>query len=291
MSKEINCYESKYPQKLLKIKEYPPKLYYKGDENLLNKSKIVAIVGSRNCSEYGRKYARIFSRELARNDICVISGLALGIDTAAHYGALYEKGRTIAVLGGGLNNVYPKNNLWLFNEIISNDGCIITEHQDEEEAILSSFPKRNRIISGIADAVLVIEAEHRSGSKITAKYAKEQNKKIYCIPNNLDSKNGVGTNELILNGAIMVTSAMQIVNDLYNCNLKSEVEEQENVIQVSGEYKKIYVLLKQKEMSVDEISKQIEKSIPETSAILTIMEIEGYIQKEIGNIYKIIKEG
>ncbi|MFR7873905.1 MAG: DNA-processing protein DprA [Christensenellales bacterium] len=279
------CFEEKYPDKLLKIREYPQELYYRGNVNLLNSEKIIAIVGSRECSEYGRKYARLFARALAKEGVTIISGLAIGIDTAAHYGSVYEKGSTIAVLGGGLNRIYPKENLWLYNEIINNNGCVITEHEDNDETIVANFPKRNRIISGIADAVLVIEAKHRSGSKITARYAIEQGKKVYCIPHNLDDVNGVGINELILDGAKMITSIGQILKDLYGEIKTKEVIEQKCI--VPGKYQKIYNLLKEKELSVDEVSKKINESISATSAILTIMEIEGYIERNAGNTFKI----
>ena len=198
-SKKIECFEKEYPNKLLKIREYPQKLYYLGNVELLNNKKIVAIVGSRKCSEYGRKYARYFAKELSKRNICIISGLAIGIDAAAHDGAVTEEGRTIAVLGGGLQHIYPTSNLWLFNRILENNGLIITEHSDEEETLLDGFPKRNRIITGIADAVLVVEANHRSGSKVSAEYAFKQRKKVYCIPRGLDEKNKSGIIELIEN--------------------------------------------------------------------------------------------
>ena len=269
----------------MKIREYPQELYYRGNVNLLNSEKIIAIVGSRECSEYGRKYTRLFARALAKEGVTIISGLAIGIDTAAHYGSVYEKGSTIAVLGGGLNRIYPKENLWLYNEIINNNGCIITEHEDNDETIVANFPKRNRIISGIADAVLVIEAKHRSGSKITARYAIEQGKKVYCIPHNLDDVNGVGINELILDGAKMITSIGQILKDLYGEIKTKEVIEQKCI--VPGKYQKIYNLLEEKELSIDEVSKKINESISATGAILTIMEIEGYIERKAGNTFKI----
>ena len=285
ISGKICCFEEKYPDKLLKIREYPQELYYRGNVNLLNSEKIIAIVGSRECSEYGRKYARLFARALAKEGVTIISGLAIGIDTAAHYGSVYEKGSTIAVLGGGLNRIYPKENLWLYNEIINNNGCVITEHEDNDETVVANFPKRNRIISGIADAVLVIEAKHRSGSKITARYAIEQGKKVYCIPHNLDDVNGVGINELILDGAKMITSIGQILKDLYGEIKTKEVIEQKCI--VPGKYQKIYNLLEEKELSIDEVSKKINESISATGAILTIMEIEGYIERNAGNTFKI----
>lgn len=217
-SVKISCFEEAYPKKLLSIKEYPESLYCRGNTELLKKNKIVAIVGSRNCSEYGRKYARLFAKNLAKENVCVISGLATGIDSAAHDGSIGEKGKTIAVLGGGLNHVYPASNLWLFNKIKENGGLIISEHEDDAETQISGFPKRNRIITGIADAVLVIEACPRSGSKVSAEYAFRQGKKVYCIPMNLDNKNSAGIIELIDKGAKIVTSPRKLIKDLYGDN-------------------------------------------------------------------------
>lgn len=218
VSVKISCFEEEYPKKLLSIKEYPESLYCRGNTELLKKNKIIAIVGSRNCSEYGRKYARLFAKNLAKENVCVISGLATGIDSAAHDGAIGEDGKTIAVLGGGLNHVYPASNLWLFNKIKENGGLIISEHEDDAETQISGFPKRNRIITGIADAVLVIEACPRSGSKVSAEYAFKQGKKVYCIPMNLDNKNSAGIIELIDKGAKIVTSPRKLIKDLYGGN-------------------------------------------------------------------------
>ena len=287
-SKTINYQDSQYPQNLLQIKDRPKNLYYLGNTKILNDRKVVAIVGSRDCTEYGRKYARIFATELSQNGICVISGLAKGIDSAAHFGAMCDKGKTIAVLGGGINNIYPKENEWLFKEILANGGCVITEHEDNAETVLSGFPKRNRIISGIADGVLIIEAKKRSGSAVTAKYAKQQRKKIYCIPSNLDSKNGSGTNELLREGAKFVTDPSQIVRDLYNMNEVQEYEQQ-SIIQVSDEYTEIYELVKEREMSKDEIARKLNKNISEVNSILTMMEIEGYVEQIAGNAFKLRK--
>lgn len=292
----IKCYEEKYPQRLLQIREYPEQLYCQGNVDLLNEQKIVAIVGSRDCSEYGRKYANIFATELSKHGICVISGMAIGIDASAHSGAMQEAGRTIAILGGGLKNIYPVQNLWLYNNIIAGGGCVITEYAENEETKLSNFPKRNRLISGLADAVLVIEAEHRSGSKITAKYAKIQKKKIYCIPVNLDQKNSSGIKELLIDGAKIVTTPRQLIDDLYG---KNDNELQENKTEeicergpilgednmVSEDCKKIQELLND-EMTSEEIAEKMNKDISEINSILMIMEIEGIVEKVPGNYYK-----
>lgn len=271
-----------------------------GNTKLLNHQKTIAIVGSRNCSEYGRKYARIFAKELAKHDICVISGLAKGIDAAAHYGAVTEKGNTIAVLGGGLKNIYPAENTWLFNQILQDGGCIITEYADEEETKMSNFPIRNRIISAIADAVLVVEAEKKSGSKITARYAKEQGKKVYCIPINLDAKNSSGIIELINDNAKIVTNPTQIIKDLFpkavekQLNFLEQEAEQKakklNIdiieqLNIPEEQKEILLLLKDKTMTSEEIALKLNKNIAEINSILTLMEIEEIIKQIEGNSF------
>lgn len=283
---------------MLDIKNYPQQLYCVGNTKLLNHQKTIAIVGSRNCSEYGRKYARIFAKELAKHDICVISGLAKGIDAAAHYGAATEKGSTIAVLGGGLKNIYPAENTWLFNQILQDGGCIITEYADEEETKMSNFPIRNRIISAIADAILVVEAEKKSGSKITARYAKEQGKKVYCIPINLDAKNSSGIIELINDNAKIVTNPTQIIKDLFPKAVEKQLNfiEQESKqkskrlnidiieqLNIPEEQKEILVLLKDKNMTSEEIALKLNKNIAEINSILTLMEIEEIIKQIEGN--------
>ena len=290
-SKKIECFEKEYPNKLLKIREYPQKLYYLGNVELLNNKKIVAIVGSRKCSEYGRKYARYFAKELSKRNICIISGLAIGIDAAAHDGAVTEEGRTIAVLGGGLQHIYPTSNLWLFNRILENNGLIITEHSDEEETLLEGFPKRNRIITGIADAVLVVEANHRSGSKVSAEYAFKQGKKVYCIPRGLDEKNNSGIIELIENGAKIVSSPSKLIKDLYGekIDVKNRTDEKNKKIKtIPGQYEKAYSILK-KELSREEIALKLNNSIREVNILLTHMEMEGFIVQTKANIFKRIE--
>lgn len=192
----INYKESTYPRKLLKLKSPPLNLYVEGNFELLNKE-IIAIVGSRNCSEYGWKQAKKFSTALSQNGICIISGLAIGIDSISHISAMNNAGKTIAVLGAGFNNIYPKENKELFNKILENNGCVISEYPPEEKVNTKNFPRRNEIISALAFGVLVIEAGYRSGSTITANFAFKQGKKVFAIPSNIDSKLGIGTNSLI----------------------------------------------------------------------------------------------
>lgn len=199
-----------YPEKLKNIECPPKQLYCLGNLKLLNKTSI-AIIGSRKYSYYGERVAKDFSFHLAQNDICIISGFARGIDSIAHQACLNAKGKTIAVLGSGLDIIYPRENKKLYNEILQTNGLIVSEFELGTPPNKQNFPARNRIISGLSDGVLVIEARKNSGTNITVDFALEQGKDIYVIPGNIYSKTSDGTNFLIKEGAIPVTSYEDIV--------------------------------------------------------------------------------
>lgn len=202
--------DKNYPEKLKNIYSKPHVLYMIGDEKILNNQSI-AIVGCRKCTRYGAKNAYQFGFELAKKGITVISGLARGIDTFAHIGAVKAKGKTIAVLGCGLDIIYPSENEGIYKEILKNGGLIISEYPLKTKPEKHHFPARNRIISGLSDGVLVIEAKERSGTLITVEHALEQGKDVYAVPGNIDSDNSYGTNELIKEGAIPVTNIEDFV--------------------------------------------------------------------------------
>ena len=209
---EINETDEHYPEKLLQIKDRPNKIYAVGNIELLN-NKSIAIVGSRISTAYGEYYAAKFAKEISKKGITIISGLAKGIDTVAHQNSKQEKGRTIAVLGCGFNHVYPKENEELFNEIIDDGGCIVSQYSPDTDINLKEVPFRNRIISALSEGVLIVEARHRSGSGVTAKYAFEQNKKVFCLPNQIGVTTGVGTNNLIKEGAKITTCVNDILEE------------------------------------------------------------------------------
>ena len=177
----ITIKDKEYPEKLRNIVNLPICLYVLGNKEML-KTKSIAIVGSRDCSDYGKSMALSFAYLLAKNGVAVISGLAKGIDSAAHIGALQSEGKTIAVIGTGIDLVYPKENKALMEEIIKKGGTIISEYPLGTKPNKENFPRRNRIISGLSDGVLVIEAREKSGALITVDYALEQGKNIYAIP-------------------------------------------------------------------------------------------------------------
>ena len=277
--KIIKIKDVNYPEHLLKIKKPPEQLYVLGNETLLNKQSI-AIIGSRDCTEYGYEQAKKFAKELARENICIVSGMAIGIDSAAHIGAKSELGKTIAVLGSGFNHIFPKENEELFHEIIEEGGCIISEYEPDTEPNSKRFPIRNRIISGLSNGVLVVEAKDRSGSGITARLAKEQNKKVYCIPSNIDSKNGVGTGRLIQEGAKLVLSPQDILIE-FGISIEENKSTEEKNINVDKQYKAVYETLTQIPMNVNEICKRTGKNIIEVNTTLTMLELQGII-KQVG---------
>lgn len=212
--KIINISDDNYPAKLKNIYAPPITIFAKGDISLLN-SKSIAIVGSREPSKYGIYVAEKFSKELSKEGIAIVSGLAKGIDTFAHVGALSSFGKTIAVLGSGIDVVYPKENAKYYREI-SEKGLIISEYIVGTAPESKNFPQRNRIISGLSDGVLVVEARKNSGTMITTDFALEQGKELYVIPGNITSNLSAGTNNLIKEGAKLVTDVYEILEDL-NC--------------------------------------------------------------------------
>ena len=275
-----------YPKKLKNIKNPPKKLYYIGNIELF-KEPIFAVIGTRHITDYGREIAKIFTNELAE-EFVIISGMAVGTDTVAHKSTLEVKGKTIAVLGSGFNNIFPKENISLFNEIIHTGGLILTEYSPSVKPKSQNFPARNRIVSGLSDGVLVIEAAYRSGTSITASLAKEQGKRVFAIPGRLDSKYGVGVNKLIQEGAILVTEIGDIMKhypQIMSKKWKSIYKERE----IKEEYKKIFNLLEEGPKGLEELIIKIEnKTIREIINILSKMELEEIIKQEIGVGYKII---
>ena len=268
----INLSDSIFLHNLKKIKNPPNKIYVEGNEELLNKNSL-AIVGTRNPTDYGKKMAFNFAKELSNEDICIVSGLADGIDSYAHLGAKSGKGGTIAVLGCGFNHIYPEHNLKLYKEILEEGGCIVSEYEPEEKYKSEYFPARNRIISGIAMGVLIVEGRYRSGSSITARLAIEQNKEVFCIPSNIDSKTGYVPNEYIKNGAQLVTCKEDILE-----YFPKEKEE----MQLTPEYLEIYKYMSKIPITVDEIARLTDLSVASINERLMLMEIEGLIKNVSG---------
>lgn len=213
---KINCLSPKcpdYPALLKELSFPPPILYYRGSLSKINKP-AVAIVGSRRCTFYGKEVASSLAADLAKAGVSVISGMALGVDTAAHQGALDHEGYSVAVLGCGLDRCYPPRNKDLMEKLIR-QGAVVSEFCPGTEPLARNFPQRNRVISGLSLGTVVVEATARSGSLITAGFALEQNREVFAVPGNVGSPYSRGSHRLLKEGARLVETAQDILDELY----------------------------------------------------------------------------
>ena len=219
----FSIYDKEYPFILKEIYDAPISLYYKGDKNIL-KNPAIGIVGCREATKYGESVAKYFAYHFAKRKYNVISGLAKGIDSYAHIGAICAQmeerktnlGKTIAILGNGLNSIYPQENKKLAKQILDKGGGILSEYPLGTKPNKMNFPARNRIISGMSKGILVVEAKEKSGTLITVDFALEQGRDVFVVPGNINSKNSVGTNRLIQQGARLVTNVNEII-PIFNC--------------------------------------------------------------------------
>ncbi len=283
--KSIKVYtinDEAYPENLKNIYDPPCILYVKGSLTEADKS-AVAVVGSRKGSDYGMRTAEKFGSMLAENGVTVVSGMALGIDSAAHRGALKGRGRTIAVLGCGLGNIYPKNHYNLSCEILKH-GALVSEYPFEVEARPAYFPARNRIISGLSLGVLVVEAGQKSGSLITSDFALEQGREVFAIPGNIHSPGSKGTHWLIKNGAKLVDCLEDILEEL---NIPLILSRDKYIINneetgLTAEEGLILCCMQQHGRSIDAIIQDTGLPAGRVMSCLTIMELKGIILQNEG---------
>ncbi|MEE9604222.1 MAG: DNA-processing protein DprA [Candidatus Scalindua sp.] len=264
-----------YPHNLKSIYDPPLVLYIKGDI-VKNDTIALAIVGSRRCSYYGQSQAEKFSRQLAQVGFCIVSGMARGIDTNAHLGAIKGKGRTIAVLGCGHGAIYPRENMEL-SEKIASHGAVISELPMNTPPNSRNFPPRNRIISGLSLGVLIVEATHWSGSTITAKWALEQGKEVFAVPGNIDSSYSRGTNKLIKEGAKLVEEINDIVEELGPLAETIHIKDDKKIedvrsLTLNSQENKIFTLLSSTPKTIDEITTKT--SLPPSNVASTLMILE-----------------
>ncbi len=303
---EIESNDEKYPQLLKEIPDAPSIIYVRG--TLLPNETCFAIVGTRRASDYGKEIAFSFAQSLTQAGLTIVSGMARGIDTFAHRGALEAvsphqnfwcggKGRTIAVLGTGLSErvIYPQENLGLAKKILGKGGCLISEYPPKTHGDKFTFPKRNRLISAMSLGVLVVEAKFGSGALITAKWAKKQERKVFAIPGSIHSKNSQGPNWLIKKGAILTEKPEDILQALKLQNLSIFQKQnqdlfsqsQENVI--NGSEQKILIALTQGSLHIDRIIETTNLSPQTVSATLSLLEINNKVKNLGANVYAIIK--
>ena len=278
--KEIDINSPYYPENLRIINDPPERLYCIGDLNLLG-LKSVAVIGSRKYTLYGKIVAQMIGKELAKANIPVVSGLAYGIDSFAHEGTVSLGGKTIAVLGTGIDIIHPVRNAWLYNKIASS-GLIISEYEPGTPGAKYTFPQRNRIISAISEAVVVVEAGLNSGSLITADFANEQGKNIYAVPGNINSQFSVGTNKLIKDGAIPLISISDVTSEIKGI----EYTPQDIETDLGNDELEIYKeIQKSTSCTIDSIAHNLNKNAGKVSAILTVLEIKGVITTYGGKVF------
>ncbi|MEW6508544.1 MAG: DNA-processing protein DprA [Bacteroidota bacterium] len=283
----MTYWDEDYPV-LLKEIFYPPiLLYLLGSIDTLKKNTI-AIVGTRMPTSYGKYQAESMARELALNNIVVVSGLARGIDSIAHNSALKSGGKTIAVIGSGIDVIYPPENKNLFNKIIE-QGLIISEYPLGTKPDAQNFPKRNRIISGVSLGTLIVETRLNGGAMQTAAYAIDQNREIYAIPGNINSKQSEGPNSLIQRGeAKLVLSVDDILDELINkLDVKKNKKNVEQNLMLNLFEEKIIAVLNEEPKHIDEISKLTSLSVSDCLVNLLILEFKGIVKQLPGKVFSL----
>lgn len=281
----ITIYDKDYPEGLKKIHNKPLVLYVKG--NIIKDDELaLAVVGSRKATAYGKWATEKLVKDLVSIGITIVSGLALGIDSFAHRTALDNNGRTIGVVGNGLDIIYPKKNKVLYEEI-SKKGAIITEYFCKVPPVKYNFPLRNRIISGLSLGVIVIEAKEKSGSLITVQHALEQGREVFAVPGNINSIYSKGTNSLIKDGAKLVMDIEDIIEEIYQ--LKERLEEvKKNNIDYSNLSEmeiRIVDLIKEGPVHSDNIVLKTGINISTVNSILTGLELKGIIKEVGGRVF------
>jgi DNA processing protein len=279
----VTLADADYPKALLEIADPPPLLYAKGNLALLNKLSI-AIVGSRNASVQGEKNAEAFAQGLAEHGLCIVSGLALGIDGAAHRGALKAKGDTIAVVGTGLDMVYPAQHRDLAHQIASN-GLIISEFPLGTLSKPQNFPRRNRLISGLSLGCLVVEANLKSGSQITARLSAEQGREVFAIPGSIHSPLAKGCHQLIKQGAKLVDSLQDIVEELNLSKAVSAPLAEENS-PTNQDQQTLLDAMAYDAISIETLVQLTGLTVSTLSSMLTLLELEGRITGLAGGQYQ-----
>ena len=283
---KITIEDKEYPECLKQIKNPPKQLYLKGNIKLL-KSPSIAIVGARNCTQYGEKMAKKFAKELAEFGITIISGMALGIDSYAHISTLEANGNTIAVIPSGHSNIYPKENQKLYNQILENNGLIITEYQENEKATSNKFLERNRIVAGLGVGTLVVEAGYRSGTRVTARFTVENKRPLFCIPSSLENIKGKTTNELIQRGAKLVTCVEDMFQDIYKNNSDIRFYKKERMknpfLNISPDLIKVLKEINDIPRDINYIVRKTGLSISEVNYRIMLLQLEGKIIERPGH--------
>ena len=285
-----------FPEKLRKIENPPNEIYVEGNKEILNNN-LIAVIGSRSNTAYGKKWCEKICKDLLEANLNIVSGMAIGIDSIAHKSSIMADVPTVAVLPSGLDNIYPMENIELYNKIISKGGVAISEYKPQTKASYNKFIERNRIVAGLSIGVLVVEAAYRSGTSITAGIARSHKKPVFCIPGDLENPKSVGTNRLIQEGAILVTSAEDIISKYdflhkvkerkrkkkLKTEEKKDAKEKERI--VDGRYGAIYELIPYEGINVNDIVSLNKLNLSQVMEAITMLEVMGKIKREAGNKY------
>ena len=276
--------KNKFPKALLEIPQPPENLWIIGDlppANLI----LLCVVGSRKFTSYGREACEKIIAGLKGYPIAIVSGFAMGIDTIAHKKAMQIGLKTIVFPGSGLSPLamYPKTNVRLMDEVVRHGGCLISEFEPDFKATQWGFPMRNRLMAGISKAVLIIEAEERSGTLITARLTTEYNRDLLAVPGSIFSPNSKGTNKLLKAGATPITCSEDVLEALGFELPKDEEKQARLFLDLSPEEKKVMDLLREP-IPRDDLIRALSFTIPKANAMLSIMEIKGLIKEEMGEI-------
>ncbi|PPD44894.1 MAG: DNA-protecting protein DprA [Methylobacter sp.] len=284
----ITVLDADYPAQLKQIADPPPLLFVRGKPEILSLPQI-AIVGSRNPSQLGRETAFEFAKALSYSGFVITSGLALGIDAASHEGALHAQGHTVAVAGTGLDRVYPAKHKGLATQIV-NTGAMVSEFPPGTTAKANHFPRRNRIISGLCQGLLVVEAAKQSGSLITARMALEQNREVFAIPGSIHNPLARGCNALIREGAKLVETTQDILEEL-NQYFQQDVNYSHHSPQskLDLEQQTLLNLVMFSPTSIDNLVENAGLSVEAVSSMLLILELQGYVEATAGGSYTRIK--
>ncbi len=274
-----------YPEGLKQIHGAPVILYVKGDLESADKYAI-AMVGSRRSTDYGRHVADGMAYKLASSGLTVVSGMAMGIDTISHKGALKAGGRTIAVLGSGIDVPYPASNRGLMSAIASS-GAVISEFPFGTQPNKENFPRRNRIISALSLGVIVIEATLDSGSLITVGYALEQGKEVFAVPGQITSMNSKGTNSLIKKGARLIDRAEEVIDELSDQLRGLLKEDKQSLPEMSKDEKELYGYLAVEPRHIDKITREINMTTPRALSVLLALELKGVVRQTEGKHFSL----
>jgi len=289
MVEVVNIQDKKYPYLLKEIKDPPKKLYYKGNWDLEIFENCLAVVGSRRMTSYGRRVVEEIISQIAGVGLTIVSGFMTGIDAQSHKTCLKVGGRTIAVMPCGIDLIHPEDQKELYLEILNNKGLIISEYQGDFLPQLWTYPKRNRIVAGLSKAVLIVEAGEKSGSLITANFAKQFKRKIFAVPGPITSETSKGTLQLLKQGADLVTSAQDILEYFkslgFSPSLISYSNEESKIGVLETLEKQILKQLQREPLDIDNLTRILGLPASKLGTILSLMQLKGLIQQEEGKYY------